>query len=43
MAKPQHKAFKRLDRRIKAWNDTVASRNVKNPAAFRKPGSMKRK
>ena len=41
MAKAKNKAYKNLDRRIAAWNQTV--KQVKNPDAYRKPGSMKKR
>lgn len=43
MAKIKRKAYNKLDRRIRSWNQTIQSLTSSvNPAAFRKPGSMKR-
>ena len=39
MARKLNKHYKNLDARIKAWEQTV--KQVKNPQAYRKPGSMK--
>jgi hypothetical protein len=45
MGKKLTRRFKKLDARIKAWNDTqarIASNQIPVPAsAYRKPGSMK--
>ena len=42
MAKPKNKAFIRLDRRIKAWNETCKSVGADKSRGYRKPGSMKK-
>lgn len=41
MAKIKRKSYQRLDKRIAAWKATCNDKNV-NPAAYRKPGSMKK-
>ncbi len=42
MAKAKNKAFKRLDARIKAWNETCKSVGSDKSRGYRKPGSMKK-
>lgn len=42
MSKPKRKAFQRLDRRIKAWQETCKSIGAAKVGGYRKPGSMKK-
>lgn len=39
--KPNKKMLKKYDARQKAYDQTRSDRSVKNPRAFRKPGSRK--
>lgn len=42
MSKSKNKSFKRLDRRIKAWNETCKAVGPERARGYRKPGSMKK-
>ncbi len=42
MAKSRNKSYKRLDRRIKSWNETCKVLGADKARGYRKPGSMKK-
>lgn len=42
MAKSKNKSFKRLDSRIKAWQETCKLVGADKSRGYRKPGSMKK-
>lgn len=42
MSKPKRKAFQRLDRRIKSWQETCKNIGAAKVGGYRKPGSMKK-
>lgn len=42
MSKSRNKAYRRLDRRIKAWQETCKLVGADKSRGYRKPGSMKK-